>query len=71
MARAPVEVRFGRRVRELREAAGLSQDDAAWRCRISRTYLSQLEAGKRNPTLATVEKVAAGLKLPMRELMDL
>lgn len=71
MARASIQLRFGRRVRNLRVEAGLSQDDLAWRCKISRTYLSQLEVGSRNPTLVIIEKIAAGLKVPMRDLMEL
>lgn len=71
MARASIQIRFGQRVRDLRVEAGLSQDDLAWRCKISRTYLSQLEVSSRNPTLVIIEKIAAGLKVPMRDLMNL
>lgn len=71
MPRLPIQQRFGNRVRDLREAAGVSQEDLAWRCRLSRTYLSQLETGRRNPTLAAIEKIAKGLGKPLGELMDL
>lgn len=41
------------------------QKAAAERCGISAAYLSQIVAGKRQPTLATLEKMAeaAGLEL--------
>lgn len=53
--------RFGVVVRELRTAAGLSQEELASRCDLDRTYISLLERGLRQPTLATVFAIAAEL----------
>lgn len=67
----PIKERFGDRVRDLRAQAELSQEEAAYRCKISRTYLSQLEAGKRNPSLTSLEKIAKALWLNSCGLIDL
>jgi transcriptional regulator with XRE-family HTH domain len=51
-------VRLGRNVRRLREERGWSQEDYADRAGIHRTYVSDIERGKRNPTITVVEKLA-------------
>ena len=71
MARKSIEARFGERVRELRQAAGLSQEKLAFQLRLSRPFLSQIEGGGRNVSIRTIEQIARGLKVPLRELMDL
>jgi transcriptional regulator with XRE-family HTH domain len=53
--------RFGRNVRSLREAAGISQDEFADMAGIHRTYISGIERGKRAPTIIVVEKIAVAL----------
>ncbi len=67
----PIQERFGDRVRDLRAQAELSQEEAAYRCKVSRTYLSQLEAGKRNPSLTSLEKIAKPFHISVAELMQL
>jgi XRE family transcriptional regulator, regulator of sulfur utilization len=59
--KAPVAVAFGRALRRLRHAAGLSQDALADKAGIDRTYPSLLERGLRAPTLAMLLKVAPGV----------
>jgi transcriptional regulator with XRE-family HTH domain len=61
--------RFGARVRELRTASGVSQEDFAHACGIHRTHVSFLERGERTPTLDTVARVAAGLGMNLAELL--
>ena len=51
----------GRNIRQAREAAGLPQDELAHRAAIHVTYLSGVENGRRNMTLAVLERVAAAL----------
>jgi DNA-binding XRE family transcriptional regulator len=54
---------LGRNVRRLRIAAGLTQTALAKRSGMNRAYLSRLEGGRRNPTLATLERLAKTLKV--------
>ena len=46
------------RVRELRLAAGMTQEDLAERCGLFRTYLSRIETGRANPTLTMIHALA-------------
>lgn len=66
----PLRVRFGRRVRELREAQGISQEALAARADIHRTYLGGVERGERNLALNNVEKLARALGVSASALFD-
>jgi transcriptional regulator with XRE-family HTH domain len=71
MAKAmDVLARFGKRVREMRTALGLSQEAFADKCRLDRTYISGIERGKRNLSLRNIEIIAATLGVSMAELME-
>ena len=54
-------VDFGRRLRSLRLERGLSQERLGELASLDRTYISQAEAGRRNVTLVTIDKLAKAL----------
>ena len=56
-AAAPIGLRLGERLRQLRVAAGLTQSELAGE-RFSKEYVSQIERGKTRPTKDTVEWLA-------------
>jgi transcriptional regulator with XRE-family HTH domain len=66
-----VQQKFGARLRELRDEAGLSQEQLADKCGLDRTYISGIERGVRNPSLVNIDKIARALKQPIKELMSL
>lgn len=68
--RASVQFKFGMRVRQLRLAAGLTQEDLAHRCGLFRTYMSRIETGRANPTLTMVDALATSLKVPIAALFE-
>lgn len=57
---------IGQRIRQARERAGLSQTAAAQAAKITQEYLSEIEAGKKEPSLAVLRRVttAVGILLP-------
>jgi len=63
--------KLGRRVQQLRQAKGWSQDEFAHRANLHRTYVSGVERGIRNPTITVLEKLARGLEITISELVDL
>ena len=65
---SPVLVAFGRRVRGLRLAMGVSQETLGERSGIHRTYIGGIERGERNLSLLNIAKVAAGLGVEIRDL---
>jgi transcriptional regulator with XRE-family HTH domain len=58
-----LEARFGEQLKELRNKRGLTQEELATDCGLDRTYISMLERGLRQPTLATLFKIAEVLNV--------
>jgi transcriptional regulator with XRE-family HTH domain len=52
---------IGRNLRQLRAARGLSQEELAEQLGCSRGYISELELGKRNLSLRSLERLATDL----------
>jgi transcriptional regulator with XRE-family HTH domain len=63
--------RIARRVRELRASHGLSLDELAGRCGVSRSMISLIERGESSPTAVVLEKLAVGLNLSLASLFEL
>lgn len=61
--------KFGKKVREIRLKKKLSQGDIARILGVHRSYISGLERGVRNPSLATIQKVAKALKVNAKDLI--
>lgn len=64
----PLRVLFGERVRQLRIATGLKQDEFAEKCGFARSYMSRIETGGANPSLDAVQTIATALRVPVKEL---
>jgi DNA-binding XRE family transcriptional regulator len=62
---------LGKRIRQLREKCGLSQEKFAEKCEFDRTYISLLERGKRNPSYTNLLKVAKGFEISISDLLDI
>ena len=62
-------IRFGRRVRELRKERGWRQIDLAEQAGISENYVSDLELGRKEVCLRTIEALSEALDTDILELM--
>lgn len=62
---------LGSNVRRYRLSAGLSQEELAARMDVEQGYISNLEAGKRNPTVLTVWHLASALNLTPAQLFQI
>lgn len=60
----------GKKIRKMRNAKGLTQAELARAAGMVRPNLSRTEAGKHRPSLATLERIAAALKLPVADLIS-
>lgn len=63
-----INIKFGKRIKDLRLRENISQEELAFRCQLSKNYVSDVERGTRNVTLKVVEKFALGLKVPVNYL---
>jgi len=62
--------KFGLRVRELRFAKGMTQEDLAERSGLSRQYIGDVERGTRNIALVNIEKIAKAFNTRLPELLN-
>lgn len=65
-----LQVAFGEELRELRHKRGLSQESLALECGLDRTFISLLERGQRQPTLATLFALAETLDIAPSKIID-
>ena len=61
-------IEFGHAIRRLRGKNGISQETFASMCDLHRTYISDVELGKRNVSLENIQKMAEALEISISEL---
>jgi transcriptional regulator with XRE-family HTH domain len=57
------------RIKSLRKAKGWSQEEFAERAAMQRSYLADLERGRRNPSVRTLVKVANAFDVAVADLL--
>lgn len=61
---------YGQAIRELRQSQNISQEVFADMCNLHRTYISDVELGKRNVSLENITKMAQALGMSLSELFE-
>lgn len=61
--------KLGKRIRELRESEGWSQEHLASLLDVEQTYISRIERGVRCPSVPKLAHIARAFRLSMSELM--
>ena len=67
---SPTPKQMGTRIRRLRKAKDLSQAELAKRARLTRVYVTRLEAGKQNPSLRSISALAKALGVRVTALLE-
>jgi transcriptional regulator with XRE-family HTH domain len=62
--------KFGHKIKQLREQKGYSIEYLANIANIDRTYISDIEKGKRNVSLLIIEKLSKALDVTIQELFN-
>ena len=65
-----IKLRFGNRLRELRQQQSLSQEKLAFLCGLHRTYISDVEIGKRNISIENIERLSKALAVSLQEFFS-
>ena len=60
---------LGSKIREIRRAKGMVQQQLAALCNSEKASLSRIESGKTNATVITLQKIAAVLEVPISDLL--
>ena len=67
---ADVRKMMGKQIKTLRQARGMSQEELSEKISINSKYLSAIERGKANPTLAVLIRLADSLKVGVPDLFN-
>lgn len=61
--------RIGRRIRDVRESRNLTQERVILAVPMNRAHYQDIEAGRANPTLRTLLRIARAIGVPVHELV--
>lgn len=61
---------YGERLKAFRKKKGLSQEDLGFKSSLHRTYISEVERGRRNISIMNIAKIAKALDLSIKEFFD-
>lgn len=64
------KILVGRNIKRLRHSQKLTQEGLAERCGIHPVELARAERGERDLRVSTVAKIARGLRVPAKDLLD-
>jgi transcriptional regulator with XRE-family HTH domain len=64
-----ISKQLGQNMKRIRAKKGMSQGDIARALEVDRGYISNIENGKKNPTIATIQKLANALGVSADELL--
>ena len=65
--KSKILIKFGLKVREVRIAKGLSQEQLAHIADVHRTYIGMIERAEKNITLINIEKIANALEIELKD----
>jgi transcriptional regulator with XRE-family HTH domain len=65
-----IEKLFGQVLQQLRKECGISQEELGFESGYHRTYISQLERGKKSPSLQTLFQLAKALKVEPSQIVE-
>lgn len=65
-----IKKQVGRNVKKIRQERAWSQEELAFRSGLHRTYVSGVERGTRNPTVAVLQQLAEALEVSAGKLLN-
>lgn len=61
---------IGMRIKELRQSMDITQEELALNAEINRSYINQIENGKRNISIVTINKISNALGVSLNEFFS-
>jgi transcriptional regulator with XRE-family HTH domain len=65
-----IKLKIGKRIRELRKELDISQEALAYKSEVDRTYVTDVENGRRNVSVEILERIIAGLNVSVSEFFN-
>jgi transcriptional regulator with XRE-family HTH domain len=69
LCKMDIRKKFGKRVKELRQSKGLSQEGLAHLAELDRTYIPSIEKGERNVSIEVIQKLSIAFGIKISELL--
>lgn len=66
-----VQSLFGKKIRMIRRTREMTQERLAELSGLSLQYIGEIERGRRNPSLTSMERLSAAFDIPIAELFNL
>lgn len=64
-----IREKFGKRVKELRQAKNLSQEALGHLAELDRTYIPSIEKGERNVSIEVIQKLSIAFEIKISEFL--
>ena len=65
-----IKENVGKRVKELRNKLGVSQEEFADMVELDRKYITSVECGRRNISIVNIEKLASAFNVTLKDFFD-
>jgi transcriptional regulator with XRE-family HTH domain len=65
-----IKVKVGQRIKELRKQLEFSQEDLANQSNVDRTYVTDVENGRRNVSLEILDRLIRGLNISVSDFFN-
>lgn len=65
-----IKQKVGNRIREIRKELQLSQEALAYKAEVDRTYVTDVENGRRNVSIEVLEKIINALEISVSEFFN-
>lgn len=65
-----IRAKVGSRIRQLRKELQLTQEGLAFKAEVDKTYLNEVENGKRNVSVINLEKIILSLDVTLKEFFN-
>ena len=70
VAMSTIQERIGKRIQQLRDAAGLTQSQLADRAGVNAEHISRIERAEKGPSIELLDRVAGALGVSIKALFD-
>lgn len=65
-----IRILYGEKLKDFRKKQGLSQEELGFKSSLHRTYISEVERGRRNISIVNIAKIAKALGLKVKEFFE-
>ena len=65
-----IRILYGEKLKDFRKKQGLSQEELGFKSSLHRTYISEVERGRRNISIVNIARIAKALGLPIKDFFE-